>query len=50
MINSGIQYRSIIKDNKIIGYQADIGKGYWGDIYDEHRRGKLVAVSFEFLL
>ena len=43
LINSGIQYRSIIKDNKIIGYQADIGKGYWGDIYDEHRRGKLIG-------
>lgn len=43
LINSGIQYRSTIKDGKIIGYQADIGKGYWGDIYDEHRRGKLVG-------
>jgi hypothetical protein len=43
LINSGIQYRSTIKDNKIIGYQADIGKGYWGDIYDEHRRGKLIS-------
>ncbi|MCK0158288.1 DUF1080 domain-containing protein [Cellulophaga sp. F20128] len=43
LINSGVQYRSIIKDNHIIGYQADIGKGYWGDIYDEHRRGKLVS-------
>ena len=31
-----------IHNGKIIGYQADIGKGYWGDIYDEHRRGKLV--------
>jgi hypothetical protein len=41
LINSGIQYRSIIHGKKIIGYQADIGKGYWGDIYDEHRRGKL---------
>lgn len=41
MINSGIQYRSIIHDGKMIGYQADIGNGYWGDIYDEHRRGKL---------
>jgi hypothetical protein len=41
LINSGIQYRSIIQGKKIIGYQADIGKGYWGDIYDEHRRGKL---------
>lgn len=42
LINSGIQYRSIIKEDKIIGYQADIGKGYWGDIYDEHRRAKLI--------
>ena len=43
LINSGIQYRSPVKGNKIIGYQADIGRGYWGDIYDEHRRGKLVG-------
>lgn len=41
LINSGIQYRSQVENEKIIGYQADIGKGYWGDIYDEHRRGKL---------
>ncbi|SHI55397.1 protein of unknown function [Arenibacter nanhaiticus] len=43
LINSGIQYRSIIDGNKIIGYQADIGRGYWGDIYDEHRRAKLIG-------
>ena len=43
LINSGIQYRSQIEDGKIIGYQADIGKGYWGDIYDEHRRAKLTS-------
>jgi len=43
LINSGIQYRSFIKDGKITGYQADIGRGYWGDIYDEHRRGKLLS-------
>ncbi|MBK1855479.1 DUF1080 domain-containing protein [Verrucomicrobiaceae bacterium 5K15] len=42
LINSGIQYRSIIKGKKIIGYQADIGKDWWGGIYDEHRRKKLV--------
>lgn len=41
-INSGIQYRSLIEGDKMIGYQADIGKGHWGDIYDEHRRGKLM--------
>lgn len=43
LINSGIQYRSLIEGNKIVGYQADIGKGYWGDIYDEHRRAKLIG-------
>ncbi|SFB53469.1 3-keto-disaccharide hydrolase [Algoriphagus aquimarinus] len=43
LINSGIQYRSLIEGNTIIGYQADIGKGYWGDIYDEHRRAKLIG-------
>lgn len=42
LINSGIQYRSFIHEGNIVGYQADIGNGYWGDIYDEHRRGKLI--------
>ncbi len=42
MINSGIQYRSFVKDGKMIGYQADIGDGYWGNLYDEHRRADLV--------
>ncbi|WP_286174828.1 DUF1080 domain-containing protein [Cytophaga sp. FL35] len=49
LINSGVQYRSTIKDGHIIGYQADIGKGYWGDIYDEHRRGKLVDGDLSIL-
>lgn len=42
LINSGIQYRSNVVNRVMIGYQADIGNGYWGDLYDEHRRGKLV--------
>ena len=57
LINSGIQYRSLLKRipnkpgvNHIIGYQADIGKGYWGDIYDEHRRGKLTKGNTNQLL
>lgn len=49
MINSGIQYRSIVHDKKVVGYQADIGTGYWGDIYDEHRRGKLVGGDLKTL-
>jgi hypothetical protein len=43
MINSGIQYRSLIKDGLMVGYQADNGTGYMGDISDEHQRGKLVG-------
>jgi hypothetical protein len=50
LINSGIQYRSIIKNKVIIGYQADIGDGYWGDIYDEHRREKLVGGDLSTLI
>lgn len=42
LINSGIQYRSFMDKGRMTGYQADIGRGYWGDIYDEHRRGKLI--------
>ncbi len=42
-INSGIQYRSQVVNNDMVGYQADIGNGHWGDIYDEHRRALLVA-------
>ncbi|QJW90296.1 DUF1080 domain-containing protein [Spirosoma taeanense] len=49
MINSGIQYRSILEGGKIVGYQADIGNGYWGDIYDEHRRGKLAGGDLSVL-
>lgn len=49
LINSGIQYRSTIQNGNIIGYQADIGNGYWGDIYDEHRRGKLVGGNLNTL-
>ena len=45
LINSGIQYRSLVQGKKIIGYQADIGKGYWGSLYDEHRRGKLAKAD-----
>jgi hypothetical protein len=50
LINSGIQYRSFIKNKQIVGYQADIGDGYWGDVYDEHRRGKLVGGQLASLL
>jgi len=40
--NSGMQIRSVrFKDHSMRGYQVDGGIGYWGDLYDEHRRAKL---------
>ena len=36
--NSGIQYRSHLVEGKpfvVHGYQADAGRGFWGDLYDE---------------
>jgi hypothetical protein len=43
--NSGIQYRSKVTDPAkfvVGGYQADIGAGYWGILYEERGRGILV--------
>ena len=47
LINSGIQFRSELLDNgHARGYQADIGDDeWWGCIYDEHRRNKVIAKS-----
>ncbi|CAN5235008.1 hypothetical protein BH23VER1_BH23VER1_01460 [soil metagenome] len=47
MINSGIQFRSEpLPDGNVRGYQADIGDpAWWGSIYDEHRRNKILAQS-----
>lgn len=40
--NSGIQFRSeVLPGDELAGYQADIGQGWWGGIYDEHGRGLL---------
>jgi putative membrane-bound dehydrogenase-like protein len=42
--NSGVQVRSrSVGDADVAGYQADIGAGYWGTLYDEHGRGTLVG-------
>lgn len=45
--NSGVQFRSErIPGTEMRGYQADIGEDYWGCLYDESRRNKvLVAAS-----
>ena len=44
-VNSGVQFRSerIPNDAEMIGYQADVGDGWWGAIYDESRRNKVLA-------
>ena len=43
--NAGIQIRSqrIANHHEMIGYQADLGQKYWGALYDESRRRKVLA-------
>jgi hypothetical protein len=44
-INAGVQFRSErVKDpaNEMCGYQADIGEGWYGALYDESRRNKVL--------
>lgn len=45
--NAGIQIRSrrIPNHHEMIGYQADLGEGYWGSLYDESRRKKILAAA-----
>ena len=31
------------KHHEMIGYQADLGEGWWGCLYDESRRRKVLA-------
>ena len=42
--NSGVQIRSerIPDHHEMKGYQADLGEGYWGALYDESRRNKIL--------
>ncbi len=46
-VNAGIQFRSkrIPNHHEVIGYQADVGGGWWGKLYDESRRRKVLAGS-----
>ena len=43
--NAGVQIRSkrIPNHNEMIGYQPDLGEGWWGCLYDESRRKKVLA-------
>ncbi len=49
--NSGVQFRSeALPDGLVRGYQADMGPGWWGKLYEEHGRGLLWAKSGEQFL
>jgi type 1 glutamine amidotransferase len=49
--NSGIQIRSEpLTSGGVRGYQADIGSGFFGSLYDEERRGMLVAARQDWVL
>lgn len=44
--NAGVQFRSLRLKNpahEMTGYQADLGPGYWGALYDESRRNKVLV-------
>jgi len=46
--NSGVQFRSQpAGEGEVKGYQADIGQGWWGKIYEELGRGLLWKTSGE---
>ena len=45
-VNGGVQFRSRRIQNppyEVSGYQADMGDGYWGSLYDESRRNKALV-------
>ena len=43
--NAGIQFRSqrVPNHHEVSGYQADMGAGWWGGLYDEARRNRMLA-------
>ena len=43
-----MQFRSeALEGGDVRGYQADIGPGWWGKLYEEHGRGLLEAAGGE---
>ena len=43
--NAGVQFRTkrIPNHHEVSGFQADVGQDYWGALYDESRRNKVLA-------
>lgn len=50
--NAGVQFRTkrIPNHHEVSGYQADAGQQYWGALYDESRRNKILAKPDEKVL
>src|SRR5438046_2770996 len=45
-VNGGVQIRSQPAKNptnEMVGYQCDLGEGWWGALYDESRRNKVLV-------
>ena len=44
-VNGGVQIRSrrVPNHHEVCGYQADMANGYWGCLYDESRRSRILA-------
>jgi uncharacterized protein YciI len=52
-VNGGIQLRSQRAKEpafEMVGYQADMGEGYWASLYDESRRRKTLAFTHAAIL
>ncbi len=49
--NTGVQFRSkrVPDSTEVSGYQADIGEKYWGCLYDESRRNKVLVQAADEL-
>lgn len=43
--NAGVQFRTrrIPNHHEVSGYQADMGTGWWGALYDESRRNRILS-------
>ena len=45
--NTGVQFRTkkVPDSTEVSGYQADLGDKYWGCLYDESRRNKILVTA-----
>ncbi len=52
LANAGVQFRSrrIPNHHEVRGYQADLGDGWWGSLYDESRRNRILVAADKSLI